>query len=188
MPHRRIRANYEQLSEFEIDPIIRLREGGWANRRIAGHMGRRDAAIRRYWQEWVHNGRFQRHDARATNPASICALMIIKDVSGDGKGSVPIMLSLLHATEALNNELCLSNTSLASQIARSLFNRACLGYDAKATASTRECLMTWPDNWSTFGKKYHRRPPGYFITLCHVVWQLASRLEVGQHLIELATL
>ncbi|GFU94149.1 uncharacterized protein TNCV_967191 [Trichonephila clavipes] len=33
----------------------------------------------------------------------------------------------------------LSNTSLASQIARYLFNIACLGYDGKATASTREC-------------------------------------------------
>ncbi|GFV82523.1 hypothetical protein TNCV_3983131 [Trichonephila clavipes] len=32
-----------------------------------------------------------------------------------------------------------SNTSLASHIARSLSNPACLGYDGKATASTREC-------------------------------------------------
>ncbi|GFX47409.1 HTH_Tnp_Tc3_2 domain-containing protein [Trichonephila clavipes] len=39
-----------------------------------------------------------------------------------------------------------------------------------------------------FGKKYPRRPSGGFITLCHVVWQLAFRLEVGQHLIELITL
>ncbi|GFS72124.1 hypothetical protein TNCV_3904031 [Trichonephila clavipes] len=112
--------------------------------------------------------------------------------------SVPILLSLLHATQALNQELwpgvpflltagplwssfeahlsptvrrrhsencfatvpfavpwpyfsedkarpqaalsySLSNTSLARKITRSLFNRACLGYDRKATASTREC-------------------------------------------------
>ncbi|GFX33952.1 transposable element Tc1 transposase [Trichonephila clavipes] len=33
----------------------------------------------------------------------------------------------------------LSNTSLSSQIARFLFNQAYLGYDEKATASTREC-------------------------------------------------
>ncbi|GFU64915.1 hypothetical protein TNCV_785661 [Trichonephila clavipes] len=31
------------------------------------------------------------------------------------------------------------NTSLASQITRSLSNRASLGYDEKTTASTREC-------------------------------------------------
>ncbi|GFV47414.1 transposable element Tc1 transposase [Trichonephila clavipes] len=42
---RRIRAHYEQLSEFERDCIIGLKEGGWANRRIAPHMGRIDAAI-----------------------------------------------------------------------------------------------------------------------------------------------
>ncbi|GFY16856.1 uncharacterized protein TNCV_3689141 [Trichonephila clavipes] len=33
-----------------------------------------------------------------------------------------------------------------------------------------------------------RRPSGCFITLHHVVWQFASRLELGQHLIELVTL
>ncbi|GFV44221.1 uncharacterized protein TNCV_4543531 [Trichonephila clavipes] len=38
-------------------------------------------------------------------------------------------------------------------------------------------LVTWLDNWSTFGKKYRRRPYWSFITLCHVVWQLASRLS-----------
>ncbi|GFS51672.1 hypothetical protein TNCV_613581 [Trichonephila clavipes] len=37
----------------------------------------------------------------------------------------------------------LSNTSLASQIARSLSNQACLGYKEKETVSTRECQ--WPD-------------------------------------------
>ncbi|GFV32728.1 HTH_Tnp_Tc3_2 domain-containing protein [Trichonephila clavipes] len=62
MPHRRIRAHYKQLSEFERGRIIGLKEGGWTNRRIARHMGRRHAAIRRYWQEWVDNGKFQRHD------------------------------------------------------------------------------------------------------------------------------
>ncbi|GFW54517.1 uncharacterized protein TNCV_2231911 [Trichonephila clavipes] len=41
----------------------------------------------------------------------------------------------------------------------------------------QEMLKTWPDNWSKFGKKYRRRPPGCFITLCHVVRQLASRPE-----------
>ncbi|GFT79199.1 HTH_Tnp_Tc3_2 domain-containing protein [Trichonephila clavipes] len=57
--------------EFERSRIIGLREGGWANRRIAGHTGRSDAALRRCWQEWVDSGRFQRHDGsgRPTNTA-----------------------------------------------------------------------------------------------------------------------
>ncbi|GFX31094.1 HTH_Tnp_Tc3_2 domain-containing protein [Trichonephila clavipes] len=59
---RGIRAHYEQLSEFERGRIIELKEAGWADRRIARHMGRSDAAIRRCWQEWVDNDRFQRHD------------------------------------------------------------------------------------------------------------------------------
>ncbi|KFM68833.1 hypothetical protein X975_07143, partial [Stegodyphus mimosarum] len=62
MPRYRIRAHCKQLSEFERGRIIGLKEAGWANRRIARHMSRSDAAIRRCWQEWVYNGRFQRHD------------------------------------------------------------------------------------------------------------------------------
>ncbi|GFX61079.1 HTH_Tnp_Tc3_2 domain-containing protein [Trichonephila clavipes] len=58
----RIRAHYEQLSEFEKGLIIGLKEASRANRRIARHMGRSDAAIRRCWQEWLDNGRFQCHD------------------------------------------------------------------------------------------------------------------------------
>ncbi|GFX00239.1 hypothetical protein TNCV_297281 [Trichonephila clavipes] len=77
-----VQAHYEQLSDFEKGRIIELKEAEWANRRVARHMGRSDAAIRRF---------------------------------------------------------CLSNTSLVSQIARALSNRACLGYDGKATASNWEC-------------------------------------------------
>ncbi|GFX65448.1 transposable element Tc1 transposase [Trichonephila clavipes] len=62
MPRRRIRAQYEQLSEFERDRIIELKEGGWTNRRITRHMNRSDAAIRRCWQEWVDSDIFQCHD------------------------------------------------------------------------------------------------------------------------------
>ncbi|GFV07016.1 HTH_Tnp_Tc3_2 domain-containing protein [Trichonephila clavipes] len=58
---RGIRTHYEQLSEFERDRIIELKEAGWANRRITRQMGRSDVAIKRCWQEWVGNGRFQRH-------------------------------------------------------------------------------------------------------------------------------
>ncbi|GFV40160.1 hypothetical protein TNCV_3953571 [Trichonephila clavipes] len=52
------RAHYETLSEFERVCIIELKKVGWANRRIARHMGRIDAAIRRCRQELVENGRF----------------------------------------------------------------------------------------------------------------------------------
>ncbi|GFT16097.1 HTH_Tnp_Tc3_2 domain-containing protein [Trichonephila clavipes] len=62
MPCCRIRAHYEQLSEFEGGHIIGLKEAGWANRRIARHMGRSNAAIRRCWQEWMDSSKFQRHD------------------------------------------------------------------------------------------------------------------------------
>ncbi|GFX75600.1 uncharacterized protein TNCV_4715061 [Trichonephila clavipes] len=38
-----------------------------------------------------------------------------------------------------------------------------------------------------FGKKYPRRPSGCYITLDHVVWQLAFRLDVGQLFIQLVS-
>ncbi|GFY32769.1 uncharacterized protein TNCV_4638751 [Trichonephila clavipes] len=62
IPRLGIRAHYEQLSEFERGHIIELKKAGWANRGIVRHMGRRDAVIRRFWQEWMESGRFQRHD------------------------------------------------------------------------------------------------------------------------------
>ncbi|GFV31753.1 uncharacterized protein TNCV_2442241 [Trichonephila clavipes] len=43
-------------------------------------------------------------------------------------------------------------------------------------------------NWRKFGKKYRRIPSWRFITLYHVVWQLASSLEESQHFIELVTM
>ncbi|GFS56436.1 HTH_Tnp_Tc3_2 domain-containing protein [Trichonephila clavipes] len=48
--------------EFERGRIIGLKEAGGTNWRIARHMGLSDTAIRRCWQEWVNNCRFQRHD------------------------------------------------------------------------------------------------------------------------------
>ncbi|GFX52134.1 hypothetical protein TNCV_547931 [Trichonephila clavipes] len=59
---RGIRAQNEQLSKSERGRILKLKDAGRANRRIALHMGRSDAAIRRCWHEWVERGRFQRHD------------------------------------------------------------------------------------------------------------------------------
>ncbi|GFU33234.1 hypothetical protein TNCV_4157351 [Trichonephila clavipes] len=46
----RIRAHYEQLSEFERGRIIGLKEAVSANRRIVRHMGRSDADKNR-WTE-----------------------------------------------------------------------------------------------------------------------------------------
>ncbi|GFW22848.1 uncharacterized protein TNCV_2380631 [Trichonephila clavipes] len=88
-----------------------------------------------------------------------------------------------HAASVSMN--CLTTCQTLPYPAKSLFNRACLGYDGKATVSTRGMLMILPNDWSKVGKKYRRRPSGCFIPLCHVVWQLASRLEMGQYLIEL---
>ncbi|GFS75947.1 transposable element Tcb1 transposase [Trichonephila clavipes] len=62
MPHRRIRAHYEQPSEFERCRIIGLKERGFRQIGESLVMGRSAAAIRRCWQEWVNSGRFQRHD------------------------------------------------------------------------------------------------------------------------------
>ncbi|GFV64568.1 uncharacterized protein TNCV_4965491 [Trichonephila clavipes] len=169
MPRRRIQAHYKQLSEFERDHIIGLKEA-------------------------------------VTNLASNCVLTIIEDVYGDDQGSMPILLSLLRATQALNQKLwsgvpflftvgllwsslkhiyitavrqrhsencfatvpftqrvplpyfqqdnarphtarvfmnCLAASQTLpcyrSQIARSLSNQTSLGYDGKATASGRAC-------------------------------------------------
>ncbi|GFV31060.1 HTH_Tnp_Tc3_2 domain-containing protein, partial [Trichonephila clavipes] len=40
--------------------------------RIARHVGESDAAIRRCWQEWVDNGRFQRHDGSSQPRPTAC--------------------------------------------------------------------------------------------------------------------
>ncbi|GFU49632.1 hypothetical protein TNCV_4143991 [Trichonephila clavipes] len=61
------------------------------------------------------------------------------------------------------------------------------GYQDNPRDPTGAC-QEGPDNRSKFGKKYRRRTSGCFITLYHVVWQLASRLEVGQHITEPVTL
>ncbi|GFX25012.1 cytochrome P450 3A8 [Trichonephila clavipes] len=107
MPRHRIRAHYEQLSEFERGPIIVLKEAGWTNRRITRFRGRSDAAIRRCWQEWMGNDRFQRQDGSVFSDESRFQLC-----PDDNRRRVwrrpmqmPILLSLLHITQALNQEL-----------------------------------------------------------------------------------
>ncbi|UYV71668.1 hypothetical protein LAZ67_8004049 [Cordylochernes scorpioides] len=62
MPHRKIRAHYEHMSEIETGRAIGLKEAGWSNRLIARHLCRSDAAIRQCWQKWVNNGSMQCQD------------------------------------------------------------------------------------------------------------------------------
>ncbi|GFW84280.1 hypothetical protein TNCV_1131491 [Trichonephila clavipes] len=130
MSHRRIRAHYEQLSEFETGHIIGLKEGG-------GQIGE-SVVI------WVKAMRpFEvaaRTDPYATcrsrlamNPASNCVLTIMEDVSGDDEGSVPILLSLLHATQALNQELWSGMSFLLTAASRLSSLEAYLQYSDTST-------------------------------------------------------
>ncbi|GFX39256.1 uncharacterized protein TNCV_3859801 [Trichonephila clavipes] len=98
-------AGFEQLSVFERGCIIRLKKAGWANRRITRHMGRRDAAIRRCCKNGWKMADFSVMMCLATNSASNCVLTIIEEVSWDAQGSMSILLSLLHATQVLNQKL-----------------------------------------------------------------------------------
>ncbi|GFW21203.1 HTH_Tnp_Tc3_2 domain-containing protein [Trichonephila clavipes] len=124
MLYRGIRFHYEHLSEFERRRIIELKEAGWANRRITRHMGRSDAAIRRCWQEWVENDRFQRHDGSG-RPRQQLGLIFQQDTARPH--TIRVTMNCLTACQAL------------PWSARSLSDLACLGYDGKATASNREC-------------------------------------------------
>ncbi|GFW05728.1 uncharacterized protein TNCV_3407941 [Trichonephila clavipes] len=155
----RIRVHYEQLSEFQRGRIIGLKEAGWANRRITRHMGRTDAAIGRCLQEWVDSGRFQHHDVFGDEsrfqPCPDDHRRRVWRRPGQhadpaftphrpSTSPLPLFFSKImpdHIWHACSYELSysLSNTSLALQIAKFLSNRACLGYDGKATTSTREC-------------------------------------------------
>ncbi|GFU60515.1 uncharacterized protein TNCV_2197551 [Trichonephila clavipes] len=72
----RIRVHYEQLSKSERNRIIELKEGGWANRRIARHMDGSDAAVIRCCNELSfqlypdkHRRRVWRWLGQRANPA-----------------------------------------------------------------------------------------------------------------------
>ncbi|GFX09807.1 HTH_Tnp_Tc3_2 domain-containing protein [Trichonephila clavipes] len=56
-------SNIKLLENAQNALIRNITKAVWANWRIVHHMGRSDAAIRRFWQEWVDNGRFQSHDS-----------------------------------------------------------------------------------------------------------------------------
>ncbi|GFS62743.1 HTH_Tnp_Tc3_2 domain-containing protein [Trichonephila clavipes] len=86
-------------SQFERGRIIELKEAGWANRRIARHKRRSDAAIRRCWQKWVENGRFKRHDSsgrsRATADREVRLIVLIVESAVTASDS---LLSILRRT------------------------------------------------------------------------------------------
>ncbi|GFX97157.1 uncharacterized protein TNCV_556471 [Trichonephila clavipes] len=67
MPPLTIRTHYEKMSKFERGRIIGLNKAGW---KIARHMGRSDAAIRRCLQEWMDNGIFQHYDSSGQRMAT----------------------------------------------------------------------------------------------------------------------
>ncbi|GFS75624.1 hypothetical protein TNCV_3424031 [Trichonephila clavipes] len=66
------------------------------------------------------------------NSVSDCVLTIIEDLSRDAQDSVPILLSLFDATQALNQKLLSARSPDLSPIEP-------VWDDVKAAASTREC-------------------------------------------------
>ncbi|GFW77989.1 hypothetical protein TNCV_2490331 [Trichonephila clavipes] len=132
MPRRSIRAHYEQLSVFERSRIIELKKGGWAYRRIAGHMGRSDL-VKHFLHLLVV--------IRATLTAHRYVNSILKTAFQ------PFLLQYSglyflqdnakpHTTRGATNWLTAFQTLPWS--ARLLSNTACLVYDGKVTASTRD--------------------------------------------------
>ncbi|GFV98838.1 hypothetical protein TNCV_2913551 [Trichonephila clavipes] len=131
MPHHRIQAHCEQLSEFERGRTIELQEA----------------------VPWPY---FSEDEAR---PHMACV--------------------------AMN---CLTAYQTLPWLARSLSNRACLGYDGKATASL-------PGNVDDLARQLEKNSAQNkagdhqgALSLCHIARHFASWLDVGQHLIELVTL
>ncbi|GFW32873.1 HTH_Tnp_Tc3_2 domain-containing protein [Trichonephila clavipes] len=70
IPRRRIKAHYEQLS----CRIIGLEEASWANKRDDSHMGRSDAAIRRYWATADREARLMVRSAVTTPDSSLSTI------------------------------------------------------------------------------------------------------------------
>ncbi|GFW14634.1 uncharacterized protein TNCV_1560971 [Trichonephila clavipes] len=55
MPLRRFRRQYEQLSQFERERIIGIREARWSARLVARQSGRSDCVMRRRWANCIIN-------------------------------------------------------------------------------------------------------------------------------------
>ena len=56
MPLRRRRGRYQQLTEFERDRIIGLREGGFSFRDIAERLDRDVSTVHVCWKKWSGEG------------------------------------------------------------------------------------------------------------------------------------
>ena len=52
-------SHHKKISEFKRVRSVGSRKSGWTNLTIARHLVWSNVAIRRYWQEWVSNGRYQ---------------------------------------------------------------------------------------------------------------------------------
>ncbi|GBM30177.1 hypothetical protein AVEN_134219-1 [Araneus ventricosus] len=53
---RRRRSHYQQLTEFELDRVVRLRESGFSFRNIAERLGRNVSTVHDCWQQWSREG------------------------------------------------------------------------------------------------------------------------------------
>ncbi|GFV41295.1 uncharacterized protein TNCV_462901 [Trichonephila clavipes] len=56
MPVRRRRSHIQQLTEFERDHAIGLREGGFSFRVITERLGRHASAMHDFWEQWSRDG------------------------------------------------------------------------------------------------------------------------------------
>ncbi|GBO23934.1 hypothetical protein AVEN_88223-1 [Araneus ventricosus] len=56
MPLRRRRSHYQQLTEFERDRVVGLREGGFSFRDIAERFGRNVSTVHDSCQKWSREG------------------------------------------------------------------------------------------------------------------------------------
>ncbi|GFS94717.1 uncharacterized protein TNCV_4456261 [Trichonephila clavipes] len=114
MPRRGIRAHYEQLSEFERGRIIELKEA-------AGSL----------WSSLEHTygtvvRRRHSENCFATVPLAENSGLIFQQDNARP-----------HTVRVAMN--CLTACQTLPWPARTLSNRACLGYDGKVNASNREC-------------------------------------------------
>ncbi|GFV92690.1 uncharacterized protein TNCV_1375401 [Trichonephila clavipes] len=151
MPRRRIRAHYEQLSEFERGRIIGLKEE--AQRFVDGILTVLPPFLLQY------PGLIFPHNNAKPHTACVAMKCLIAYQTLPWPARSPNLSAIEHVWDMMGRRLHLPGN--ADDLARQL-------------------EQIW--------KKYRRRPSGCFITLCHVVWQLASRLELGQHFIELVTI
>ncbi|GFX35960.1 uncharacterized protein TNCV_4214821 [Trichonephila clavipes] len=60
MPLRRLRRQYEQLSQFQRRRIIDMMGAGCSTRRVACQLGRSDCVVRRCWDQWIQEMSFIR--------------------------------------------------------------------------------------------------------------------------------